>query len=240
MHLPSSYLLTGPIDTQAFSGSIEATQQQKEDYAVSASDSESSTGSLVFAPPLAQVLYYVKREGLRDFSPTPIEGGKPWKCLEMVVSAPLGRWSVCLGDIVTVCQGKRSEGYAKVSDLRNLNDGRYMVAYTWLYTREEVIAELQTEDGLPERFREHISRRWPINADYRYMFSTNRTVTLWDTAISRAPEEVTSRICYSSIYSTTPSTRWIWSVDNPRFRWMKKILDMDPCPQSTHYGRLIS
>jgi hypothetical protein len=102
--------------------------------------------------------------------------------------------------------------------------------HSWLYTREEVIAELQTEDGLPERFREHISRRWPINADYRYMFSTNQTVTLWDTAISRAPEEVTSRIYYSSIYSTTPSTRWIWSVDNPRFRWMKKILDMDPCP----------
>jgi hypothetical protein len=231
--------LTGPTDTQALDGSAEPPQQQKDVDAASASDS-SSTRSLPFAPPPAQVLYYVKREGVRDFSLTPIEGGKPWKCLAKVASAPLGKWSICLGDIVTICQGERSEGYAKVSDLRSLDDGRYMVAYTWLYTREEVVAELQTEDGFPERFRKHISRRWPVNADYRYMFSTNRTVTLWDTAISRAPEEVTFKICYSSIYSTMPSTQWIWSIDNPQFRWMKKILDMDPCPQSTHYRRLIS
>jgi hypothetical protein len=41
-----------------------------------------------------------------------------------------------------------------------------MVAYIWLYTREEVVAELQTEDGFPERFRKYISWRWPVNADY--------------------------------------------------------------------------
>jgi hypothetical protein len=224
--------LTDPIDREAFGGSAEAKQQLKAVDTTSASDSESSTRSHLVAPPPAQILYYIKREGVRDYSPTPIDGAKPWKCLVKVLSAPLGKWLVCLGDIVTVCQGERSEGYAKVSDLRSLDDGRYMVAYTWLYTREEVIAELQTENRLPERFRKHISQRWPIDADYRYMFSTNRTVTLWDTAISKAPHEVTSKICYSSIYSTTPSTRWIWSVDNPRFRWMKRILDMDPCPRA--------
>jgi hypothetical protein len=114
----SCCLLTDPIDTQAIGRSAETTQQQKAVDTTSASDSESSTP----APPPAQVLYYVKREGVRDFSPTPIEGRKPWKCLTKVVSAPLGRWSVC--------QGERSEGYAKVSALRSLDDGRCMVAYT--------------------------------------------------------------------------------------------------------------
>jgi hypothetical protein len=50
-----------------------------------------------------------------------------------------------------------------------------MVVYTCSYTDEEVVAEFKTEDGFPERFYKHISRRWPINAHYQYMLSTNRT-----------------------------------------------------------------
>lgn len=179
------------------------------------------------ATPPAQVLYHVRREGIRDFCPTPVEGAKPWKDLVRVQHASLETWAVRLGDIVAVCQGAESEGYAKVSDLRSLGDGRYMVVYTWLYTREEIMAEFQIDNGLPEHLRKNLEKRWPEDAHYHYMFSTNRTVTLWDTAISPASEAVVSRVCYSSVYSTTPSTRWIWSVENPRFHWMKKILNLN-------------
>ncbi|KAH8431691.1 uncharacterized protein LDX57_009345 [Aspergillus melleus] len=178
----------------------------------------------VAPPPLAQVLYHVKREGVRDFCPTPVEGAIPWKELVQVPYASLDVWSIRLGDIVTVCQGEQPDGYAKVSDLRSLENGRYMVTYTWLYTREEIMAEFQTEDGFPPHLRKNLEQRWPEDAHYHYMISTNRTITLWDTAVSLAPEEVVSRVCYSSIYSTTPTKRWIWSVENPGFRWMRKIL----------------
>lgn len=39
---------------------------------------------------------------------------------------------------------------------------------------------------------------------YKYILSTNRTITLWDTAVERVPPEVSFSICYNAICSTTP------------------------------------
>jgi hypothetical protein len=179
-------------------------------------------------PPLADVLYLIKRDGVRDINPIAVSGAKPWRTLFRVGSAPLDNWCIHLGDIVTVCVSEEREDIAKVSDIRRLDDGRYVVVYTWVYTREQVAAELETDGVLPERRRKNLDQRWPADAHYRYMMSTNRTITLWDTAISRAPYEVTARLCHSSIYSTTSSERRIWSVENPRIKWARKILELDP------------
>lgn len=77
----------------------------------------------------------------------------------------------------------------------------------------------------------HLDKMWPLKARYKYMLSTNRTITLWDTAIERAPGSTLESLCYSAIYSTTPRSRRIWSVENTRFKWMKRILLLDPQPK---------
>lgn len=171
----------------------------------------------------AQELYSVSREGVEAFQPLAMNGAKPWKDLRKVDSAPLGSWTLYRGYIVHVDTGC-SSCFAKVSDIRCLADGRYAVVYTWLYTREQVAEELEVDGALSPRSRAHLDRMWPHKDCYDYMLSTNRTITLWDTAISRAPESVVSSICYSAIYSTTPTSRRIWNVDNSRFKWMKRIL----------------
>lgn len=151
---------------------------------------------------------------------------------------------VRVGDIVTVNLDEGVEGYAKTSEMRRLNNVRYGVIYTWLYTREGVEPELQIGSLLSKEFRKSLDRWWPTNAPYRYMFSANRTVTLWDTAISQAPEEAITKICYSSIYSTTIFTRWVWSVDDTRFRWMKRIVKLDApilrCGRGTGRGNEVN
>lgn len=32
----------------------------------------------------------------------------------------------------------------------------------------------------------------------------------------------------NAIYSTTPTSRRIWSIENKRFQWMKRILHLEP------------
>lgn len=88
----------------------------------------------------------------------------------------------------------------------------------------QIIAEFQIENGFPQHLLKNLEQMWPEDAQYHYMISTNRTITLWDTAVLLALEEVVSRLCYSSIYSTTPTKRWIWSVENSGCRWVRKIL----------------
>jgi hypothetical protein len=177
------------------------------------------------SPPLADILYLTSSDGGRNLSPRPADGVKPWRQLPRVHSAPLDTWNIHLGDIVKVLLEKDREGYAKISDMRSLEDERYMVVYTWLYTREEVQEEFETDGIIPEILRKNLDKRWPVDATFQYMLSTNRTVTLWDTAISRASREVVDSLCHSSIYSTTPSTRFIWSMNSRRFKWMKAIHD---------------
>ncbi|KZN87657.1 hypothetical protein EN45_062180 [Penicillium chrysogenum] len=181
----------------------------------------------------AQELYSVSREGVEAFQPLAMNGAKPWKDLRKVDSAPLGSWTLYRGYIVHVDTGC-SSCFAKVSDIRCLADGRYAVVYTWLYTREQVAEELEVDGALSPRSRAHLDRMWPHKDRYVHMLSTNRTITLWDTAISRAPESVVSALCYSAIYSTTPTSRRIWNVDNSRFKWMKRILLLE-----AHEGKVV-
>lgn len=141
--------------------------------------------------------------------------------------ASLGTWSARRGDVVAVCLDSGREGFAKISDMRRGDDGRHHVVYTWLYTRDEVVEDLRREgDVLAERSRKRLERKWPAEAPFNYVLSTDRTVTLLDTALSRAPEEVTSQISTEWIYNTTQRRRKICSVDE--FRWMKRILELEP------------
>ncbi|KAJ5413632.1 hypothetical protein N7509_000259 [Penicillium cosmopolitanum] len=175
----------------------------------------------------AQELYYVSREGVEDFQPLPLNGAKPWKDLQKTDSAPLESWTLQRGFIVNVDTGYGTS-LAKVSDIRCLDDGRYIVVYTWLYTRDEIAEEFEVDGKLSTRDRAYLDKRWPLGNRYRYMLSTNRTVTLWDTAIGQASEEMTTNLCCSAIYSTTPTSRRIWSIENPRYKWMKRILIHEP------------
>ncbi|KAL3483020.1 hypothetical protein BJX62DRAFT_245312 [Aspergillus germanicus] len=162
-------------------------------------------------------------------------------------------WTISLGDIVTVCvpentQSVSSQGsddgsddddadiksdpeddphcHAKVSDLRSLDDGRYMVVYTWLYTRAEILADLETGTGIDQDDLDMLKETWPSAAPFRYMLSTNRTITLWDTAITHAPAPVVSSICDSSIYVTRSEERWIADINDPEVGWMRRIFNM--------------
>src|SRR3981189_3630320 len=89
------------------------------------------------APP-AQLLYKTQREGVRDFRPESVNGAKPWQSLAKVTSAPLDTWDLHVGDVVAVHLDQGMEEYAKVSDLRRLEDGRFVVVYTWFYTRQNI------------------------------------------------------------------------------------------------------
>ncbi|KAL7648992.1 hypothetical protein ACMYSQ_012609 [Aspergillus niger] len=175
----------------------------------------------------AQEVYVVSREGVENLQPLPINGAKPWKSLRRVDLAPLGSWTLRLGDIVNVDTG-HSTAPAKVSDLRSLDDGRFVVVYCWLYTREDIIDELKIDGAVPSSALANLNQMWPPGVRYNYMLSTNRTITIWDTAVERVSPESSFNLCYSAIYSTTPTSRRIWSIENKRFQWMKKILHHEP------------
>jgi hypothetical protein len=189
---------------------------------------ESDDSSSFEAPP-ALLLYRVSGDGWRNFHPIAEKGQKPWNVLNQVRHASLETWEVHLCDIVTVCLETPSRGYAKVTDLRKLEDGRFMVVYTWLYTRKEILEEYTGKDGVPPHLQENLDQNWPADSEFNYMLSSNRTVTLWDTALCRAPESVTSKICDSFVYVTTPSRkvrpgRWIYSVRDAKVKWLENIL----------------
>lgn len=192
--------------------------------------SASSSPDLRSEPSPEVVLYEVKQQGSRFMGITAVnESVKPWKKLDHVDAADLDKWIVRVGDIVTVQlhTGVDTGKYAKVSEIRPYDENRYVVIYTWLYTREEVKRELETDDGIiPERSQRYLDHMWPSDTWYKYIFSTNRTVSIWDTAICLAPKEVTDKICYNRIYQTTPSARRVWSVEDHRFKWMRHITQL--------------
>lgn len=180
-----------------------------------------------YAPP-AQVLYRVMRDGTADLRPIPLGTNLPWKSLPCVFSASLAEWEVNRGDIVIVDIGEERDDFAKVSDLRRLPDGRYVVVYAWLYTRGEICREFERGGVLTPRSRNHINKMWPLDTSRKFMLSTNRTITLWDTAIAKAPENVTAGVFDDKIYSTTARSRRIVNVNDSHFKWMKEILRMKP------------
>jgi hypothetical protein len=69
-----------------------------------------------------------------------------------------------------------SEDYARVSDMRHLDDGRYVVEYMRLYTREEIEKELQKDPVLPECFQEHLDQRWPTHAHYKFILNGGHSI----------------------------------------------------------------
>jgi hypothetical protein len=176
-----------------------------------------------FAPP-AQILYHLPTEGIKDFRPIPVGNAIPWEYLSNVASAPLGTWTIRCGDIVSVDLGHQGQDYAKVSDLRRLGDGRYIVVYMWLYTRDEIAQELQLNGRMSPSAEAHIKKMWPADSWNRYILSTNRTITLWDTAIEKASAVIANSLCQDSFYSTTSNSRRIVEVSNPRYKWMKNEL----------------
>jgi hypothetical protein len=93
--------------------------------------------------PRAQLLYRVSREGIADLRPAPVGKAGPWESLSSVSSAPLLQWTIHCSDIVIVDIGPRGEDFAKVSELRRLPDGRYVVVYTWLYIRRKLPRNLK-------------------------------------------------------------------------------------------------
>jgi hypothetical protein len=149
---------------------------------------------------------------------------KPWKNFAKVSSAPLDSWKVQVGDIVAVQLDNGSDDYAKGSDLRCLDDGRFVLVYAWLYNRLDMERKLEIDGAIPHALHQHLDQQWPICADFQYMLSTNRTVALWDIAIRRASNDIYIKLCQTSIYSTIASSRYIWNVRNPRFAWMRRIL----------------
>jgi len=224
-------------------------------------------------PPTAKLLYIEEGEGWSLFSPTAVNGARPWNRLMRVQSANLetatGKpWKIHVGDIVTVCVPGHSDSanlgsnsnsaiviedsedepdpnegedpdddpkaYAKVSDLRCLGDGRYMVVYAWLYTREEIVAELKTRTGVVEkRDLAMLRKKWPMRAKFRYMLSTNRTVTLWNTAITTAPPSVVANVCGTSVYVTRRLERYIADIKDERLEWMRGIFHTKHVPDYT-------
>lgn len=163
----------------------------------------------------------------------PIAERKPWDQLPRALSAPLETWTLQLGETVEVNLGQEGRGYAKVSDIRHLGDGRFAVVYAWLYTRKDVISEFLVDGKLSRESRRHINHNWPHDAHYSYMVSTNRTITLWDTAIRAAPKYVLNEICQELVYRTTPRMRRMSSIHDRPMKWMKEILNL-PCPEDTY------
>ncbi|KAJ5902764.1 hypothetical protein N7495_003292 [Penicillium taxi] len=178
--------------------------------------------------PSAQILYQVIGDGAAQLRPIPLDRAAAWKSLSVVSSARLPRWTVHRGDIAIVDIGPKGIDYAKVSDLRHLSDGRYVVVYAWLYTRNEIARELEVDARLPAHALVHFDSMWPPNTEHKLMLSTNRTITIWDTAIAKAPKKIATSICQYAIYNTTPLSRRIVRVDHPNFQWMREVLTMKP------------
>ncbi|KAJ5799034.1 uncharacterized protein N7503_006539 [Penicillium pulvis] len=189
---------------------------------------ENAASPKVAHAPSAQILYRITGDGAAQLRPMPVGRAAAWESLSVVSSAHLPRWKVHRGDIVIVDIGLRGTDVAKVSDLRRLSDGRYIIVYAWLHTRNEITRELEVDSKLPAHALVHLDSMWPPNAAHKLMLSTNRTITIWDTAIAKAPKKIRTSICQYAIYNTTPLSRRIVSVNRPKFEWVRAILTMKP------------
>ena len=172
--------------------------------------------------------YKIEDPGAKDLRPTPIAGGKPWSSLPSKESALLDDWNVKIGDVVFVrCIGNR-DGLAKVSDIKNLDNERYLLVLIWYYTREEIEEELRGSRKIPKRRQAHLDAQWPSNAPFSHMLSSNRTINMWDTLRGKAPPEVMAKLCPNMFYVTTQSIRKICKAEHPNYKWMKQLLYLAP------------
>ena len=81
---------------------------------------------------------------------------RPLESLPSVPSASLGGWTLNVGDTVHMCD--KNDSLTKVSDIKPLNDNRrFVVKYTWHYTRNEIKEELKIDGTLTKNFRSHLN-----------------------------------------------------------------------------------
>lgn len=175
-----------------------------------------------------------KRKRTRTAATTTLSKRKPDN------TASNAQCSVRIGDIVGLTQPDGiTQRFAKVSELCPFHNDQFAVVCVWLYTREEIAQDLtQHENGLTntssdETPWQHLKERWSLKQDRydgdEYMLSTKRTIALWDaTIIKCAPDAVATNICQNFIYNTDASERRICDVNDPVWRWMKKILTLRP------------
>ena len=176
----------------------------------------------------AEELYEIETEDVEEFNPKPIDGRTPWDSLPSSGFALLDDLTLNVGDTIFVCVTGREDGLAKVSEIKGLSDGRWLLVLFWYYTRREIEEELKVGCKIPGYHRDHLERLWPSNAQYTYMLSNNRTITMWDTAQRKATPEVMQMISTDSVYITTNSIRRIYEKSELDSRWMKDILDLRP------------
>ncbi|KAJ9654599.1 hypothetical protein H2201_008969, partial [Coniosporium apollinis] len=166
-----------------------------------ASDDEDFYGDEDLEP--AEELYEFDNVGVEDLNPRPLKRGKPWNSLPSVRSAVQGPLTLYVGDTVFVCCTDSHDHLAKVTDLRDLEDGRYVVVFAWYYSRADIKSSLERKHGRSKHLSDYLNRHWPETALYRYMLSSDRIITLWDTVQRKAPYDVLKRICPSAFYIDT-------------------------------------
>lgn len=175
-----------------------------------------------------------KRKRTRTAATTTLSKIKPEN------AASNAQCSVRIGDVVCLTQPDGiTQRFAKVSELCPFHNDQFAVVCVWLYTREEVAQDSIQHDNCltstssDESSWQHLNERWSLKQDRydgdEYILSTKRTIALWDTSIIKcAPDAVATNICQNLIYNTDISERRICDVNDPAWRWMKKILTLRP------------
>jgi hypothetical protein len=176
-----------------------------------------------------------KRKRARTAATTTLSKRKP------DTAAPTNaQCAVRIGDIVGLAQPDGiTQQFAKVSELCPFHNDQFAVVCVWLYTRDEIAQDLIRHDhsltdiSSNETSWQHLNERWSLKQERydgdEYMLSTKRTIALWDaTTIKCAPDAVATNICQDLIYNIDPSGRSICDVNDPVWRWMKKILTLRP------------
>ncbi|KAJ9651635.1 hypothetical protein H2201_009268, partial [Coniosporium apollinis] len=176
----------------------------------------------------AEELYGFDNRGAEHLNTWPLKHGRAWNSLPAVRSAMHGPLTLHVGDSVFVRCTDSADHLAKIIEMRDLEDGRYMVVFAWYYTRADIKRELKPKRRRSKQLCNSLDRYWPPNAPYEYMLSTDRIITLWDTVQRKAPSDVLNAICADAFYIITGSKREVCESSDPRYKWMEKILDLSP------------
>jgi hypothetical protein len=79
---------------------------------------------------------------------------------------------------IRLLKRRDSSGLAKISSIKSLPDGRWLLVLVWYYSRPEIAQEFNVGRKIPKDRREHLNRFWPADAPYTHMLSNNRTITM--------------------------------------------------------------
>ncbi|KAJ9653448.1 hypothetical protein H2201_009141, partial [Coniosporium apollinis] len=166
----------------------------------------------------AEELYGFDNGGAEHLNAWPLKHGRPWNSLPAVRSAMHGPLILHVGDSVFVRCTDSADHLAKIIEMRDLEDGRYVVVFAWYYTRADIKRELKPKRRRSKQLCNSLDRYWPPNAPYEYMLSTDRIITLWDTAQRKAPSDVLNAICADAFYIITGSKREFAEEDTKEIR----------------------